>query len=107
MCSVTTLTEVESLIGAKILLDKSGLAELEDGYYRLPQLVGLQVVDARLGLVGRLVDIFTTAAHDTYIIEGDGGEIMIPAVPEMIIDIDLEGQVMEVDLPDGLVSINR
>jgi hypothetical protein len=32
---------------------------------------------------------------------------MIPAVPEMIIDIDLEGQVMEVDLPDGLVSINR
>lgn len=102
-----SLSAVEPLVGAKIMLDQSGLPDLEEGQYRIHDLVGLKVIDNERGLIGHLVDVFTTAAHETYIVEGEDGEIMIPAVPEMITGIDLEGQIMEVDLPDGLISINR
>lgn len=102
-----SLTAVEPLVGSMILLAKEDLPELGDGRYRIHELVGLQVVDGRLGPVGRLIDIFTTAAHDTYVVEGDAGEVLIPAVPEIVTDIDLDEQIMKVDMPEGLVSINR
>ena len=102
-----SLSEVEPLVGAKVLLKEDELPEPEEGQFRIHRLVGLQVVDEQLGPLGRLVDMFTTAAHDIYIVEGEAGEILIPAVPEFITDIDIDGQVMQVDLPDDLVSINQ
>lgn len=102
-----SLTAVEPLIGSFILLDEAELPELEDGHYRFHKLVGLQVVDVQHGLLGSLVNRMSTAAHDTYVVEGEAGEILIPAVPEFIIDIDLEGQIMKVDLPEDLVLLNR
>ncbi|MDT8420011.1 MAG: ribosome maturation factor RimM [Desulfuromonadales bacterium] len=102
-----SLTSVAPLIGAKVLLNEDELPEPDDGQFRFHRLVGLQVVDEQLGPLGRLVDMFTTAAHDTYIVEGGAGEILIPAVPEIITGIDIDGRVMHVDLPDGLVSINQ
>jgi len=89
------------------LLDESELPALADGQYRFYQLVGLQVVDVQHGPLGSLMNLMTTAGHDTYIVDGDSGEILIPAVPEFILDIDLEGQTMKVDLPEDLISLNR
>lgn len=102
-----SLTAVEPLIGSTVLLDETSLPELEEGHYRFHQLDGLQVVDVQHGLLGHLVNLMTTAAHDTYVVDGESGEILIPAVPQFIVDIDLEGQVMKVDLPEDLVSLNQ
>lgn len=102
-----SLTAVESLIGSAILLDEAELSEPDAGRYRFHTLEGLKVIDRQLGPIGILVDMFTTAAHDTYVVHGDSGEILIPAVSLYITEIDLEGRIMTVDLPEGLVSLNR
>jgi len=102
-----TLTAVESLIGSSVLLEESDISEQKDGKYLFHTLEGLQVLDQRLGPIGRLVGMFTTAAHDTYVVEGESGEILVPAVSSFIIDIDLEDQIMKVDLPEDLISLNR
>ena len=102
-----SLTAVEPLIGSSILLEEDELSDVEDGHYRFYQLEGMQVVDVQLGPIGRLVSMFTTAAHDTYVVKGSSGEILIPAVPLYVTDIDLEGRIMKVDLPEGLVSLNQ
>lgn len=102
-----SLSSVEPLVGSLILLDEAELPELEDGYYRFHTLVGLQVVDEQFGLLGNLVSMFATAGHDTYIVEGDSGEVLIPAIPEFVVDINLEEKIMKVDLPEDLISLNR
>ena len=93
----------EPLVGAQVLLEPEQLPELAQGEFYWSQLKGLQVVDRRRGSLGELQQMFSTAAHDTYVVEGDYGEIMIPAVAQFILEIDIERQVMRVDLPDGLI----
>lgn len=93
----------EPLVGSKVKIPESSLPELDDDEYYWEELSGLQVIDRHYGDLGRLVRIFTTAAHDTYVVEGPFGEVLIPAVKEFVLAIDLEQRVVEVDLPAGLV----
>ena len=51
---------------------------------------------------GRVSDILETGSNDVYIVSGDGGEILIPALADVVQDIDLERGVMVVSLPEGL-----
>lgn len=102
-----SLTAVEPLIGARILLSEEQLPEPDDGLDYFHRLVGMQVVDRQLGEIGELVEMFTTAAHDTYVVQGRFGEVLIPAVAEFIAEIDQERRVVHVDLPEGLVFVNQ
>jgi len=98
-----TLDQVEQFVGATVLLPEALLPELDDDEYYWSQLKGLSVVDRQLGPIGHLQQMFSTAAHDTYIVKGARGEIMIPAVEQFILEINLQEQIVRVDLPDGLV----
>lgn len=64
----------------------------EDEYYH-HQLIGLQVVDESGRELGSLEDILTTGANDVYIVRApDGGELMLPAVAEVVLEVDLENR---------------
>lgn len=93
----------EPLLGAQLLIDRSQLPELEDDEYYWHQLKGLSVIDCQHGLLGHLEQMFTTSAHDTYVVNGVRGEIMIPVVEQFVLGIDLQQRVINVDLPDGLL----
>ena len=94
---------VEHMPGGLVLLPEAQLPELEEDEFYWSQLTGLQVIDRSRGPIGNLRQIFTTAAHDTYVVKGEYGEVMIPAVAQFVLEIDLEKQVMNVDLPEGLI----
>jgi 16S rRNA processing protein RimM len=64
---------------------------LEEGDYFITDLIGLPVIDADNGKeYGTVSEVFNTGASDIYTVKTAEGERMIPAVPEFIIDIDLE-----------------
>lgn len=94
---------VEQFIGGDVLLPEHLLPALQDDEYYWRQLKGLPVVDRQRGPIGHLDKMFSTAAHDTYVVKGALGEIMIPAVEQFILEINLQERVVKVDLPDGLI----
>jgi 16S rRNA processing protein RimM len=94
---------VQSLVGCEVLLHRSALPDLPDEEYYWFELEGLNVVDRRCGELGILEELFSTAAHDIYVVRGRYGEVLIPAVAEFIVEIDRVGRRMLVDLPEGLV----
>ncbi len=98
-----SINQVESFVGAQLLLAEDQLPDLHEDEYYWGQLQGLQVIDSRFGSLGTLEDVFSTSAHDTYVVAGRCGEILIPAVHQFIKEIDLEGGEMHVDLPEGLL----
>ncbi len=72
-------------------------------YYH--QLLGLQVVTDEGHALGRLVEILETGANEVYIVEtAEGKEILLPAIDEVVLGIDLEQGVMTVHLLEGLVD---
>lgn len=98
-----SINRVESMVGGHILINEDLLPELGDDQYYWGDLKGLEVVDQEHGSIGQLQDLFASAAHDTYVVKGRFGEVLIPAVRQFILDVDLEGRVMQVALPEGLI----
>jgi 16S rRNA processing protein RimM len=98
-----SLEEVQGLTGAAVLVDLKRLPALPQGSYYWHQLRGLRAIDKQDGDLGTLDQLFSTAAHDIYVIHGRYGEVMIPAVAQFITEIDLAAGQILFDLPEGLV----
>lgn len=98
-----SIDDVQALAGADVLVRRADLADPPAGEPYWLDLQGIAVVDRTLGDLGTLEDLFTTAAHDVYVVHGTYGEVLIPAVDAFITKIDHEARRMLVDLPAGLV----
>ena len=89
----------EALIGKKIFLPEGDFPRLAKGEYYFFQLLGLSVSEEDGTPVGTLTEIMETGANDVYAVETeDGKEILIPAIPDCIKDVDLEKHIMTVHL---------
>lgn len=93
----------QPLRGRVLYLDREQ-DTLEDGQYYIQDLIGLTVADAGTGEVyGTLSDVTETGANDVYHIAfPDGKTRLIPAIPQVIRSIDIDGGRMEICPLEGL-----
>ena len=64
---------------------------LEDGEYFIADLIGILVIDADTDKIyGKVKELINRGASDIYVIETPNGEVMIPAVDEFIINVDIQ-----------------
>lgn len=98
-----SINQVDHLVRSRVLVAETDLPELEEDEFYWGQLQGLKVIDRERGDIGELTNIYSTAAHDTYVVMGRFGEVLIPVVKEFVLEIDLEEGVVTVALPHGLV----
>ena len=94
---------VSTFVGCEVLMLRSELPELESDESYWQDIQGLEVIDQHYGNLGSIEDMFTTAAHDIYVVQGPFGEVLIPVVDQFICDVDIAGNRMMVNLPEGLV----
>jgi 16S rRNA processing protein RimM len=68
------------------------------------ELFGFQVVDENENLLGELVEIIETGANDVYVVKNEAGkEILLPAIPSVILELDPVRRFMRVHLLEGLI----
>jgi 16S rRNA processing protein RimM len=103
---VVDLTQAGSLVNTEIFLDRSKLSPLAEGEYYWHEIEGLSVVSVGGERLGVLSGVLATGAHDVYIVKGEKGEILVPAVEQIVKTIDPEKGFMLVDLPLGLIELN-
>ena len=99
---ITNRNLVEELIGWELYIERARLPELEPGVYYWSDLIGLDVVTADGGYLGKIETIIQTGSNDVYVVKDQENEILIPALDNVVIDIDLKKKEMQVDLPEGL-----
>ncbi len=75
----------------------------EDEYYE-HQIIGLEVWTDEGEYLGLVDHIIYTGANDVYVVQGPRGEVLLPAIRDVILDIDLEAERMTVHLLPGLVE---
>jgi len=83
-------------------LDASGLPEGEFYYH---ELLDMDVIDEEGNPLGTLTEILETGANDVYVVTGAAGrELLLPAIPQVVLDVDLKLKKMKVRLIPGLVD---
>lgn len=96
---VDSMTDAEKLKNMLVAVPESELCELEEDEYWHFQLEGLEVEDEQGNHVGRLAQVLENPGHDLYLVKGPRGEVLVPAVSEYVLDIDLEAGRVRVRLP--------
>lgn len=94
----------ERLRGMLVQVPIEEAVPLEEGEYYYFQLIGVDVETDEGEWLGRVADVIEGGAHDVYIIRGPRGEILLPAVEDVILELDLESQKMVVHLLPGMVE---
>jgi 16S rRNA processing protein RimM len=80
----------ESLRGLLVQIPAADAAPLPSGSYYFHQIIGLEVRGCDGQLYGAITSILTTASNDVYVVEGGQGRILIPAIPDVVRQVDLE-----------------
>ena len=79
--------------------------KLPDGEYYHHELLGLTVMDETGESLGKVTEIIETGANDVYVVSnGTSHEILLPAIAEVILEVDLKAKLMKVHLLPGLVE---
>lgn len=93
----------EEMRGMFVLTPIEEAAPLEEGEYYNFQLIGMKVETEDGEELGRLVEIVATGANDVYIVHGPLGEVLLPAIDDVVIEADAETKRMTVRLLPGIL----
>ncbi len=104
LATIDTRQDADKLRGRALTIPRAEIRPLaEDEYYAF-QLIGLEVLTTDGKYVGRIVDLMTTPANDVYVVQGKRGEILIPAIEDVVKSIDLEAKRVVIEAIEGLLA---
>lgn len=101
--SVPDRNAAETLRGAWLTIPESDLEPLPDGAFYHFQLVDMDVYTDEGERLGRIAEIIETPGNDVYIIrKPDERDLLLPAIKEVVLEVDTESSRMTVRLLPGL-----
>ncbi|MCR4687779.1 MAG: ribosome maturation factor RimM [Lachnospiraceae bacterium] len=100
----TSLNEVEGLRNKELFVDRAHAVKLQKDEYFISDLIGMKVVTDEGAEFGELTDVMTTGANDVYVVKTtDGKEVLLPAIKECVLKVDMNERVMSVHIMEGLL----
>ena len=106
LAGIDSRDQAETLVGREVEGEAQRFPELPAGEYYWFQILGLPVVHAGDGTVlGVLTEIWPTGAQDIYVVRQGKREVLLPAVEEVIQEVDLKGGCLKVWPPEGLLDL--
>ncbi len=100
---IDTPEEAGKLRNTWVYIKASDAPPLPKGQIYQHELFGFQVVDENDNPLGQLIEIIETGANNVYVVrDASGKEILLPAIPSVILDLDTDRRLMRVHLLEGL-----
>ncbi len=99
-----SINDIEKYKRSKLLVPREQAVPLKKDEYFVADMIGLSVVTDTQEPFGELKDVLSTGANDVYVVaRADGSEVLLPAIRECILDVDMEKRMMRVHIMDGLL----
>lgn len=102
---IESIEDAKKWVGSTLAVAEEGLRPLEPGEYYYYQVLGLDVYDTHGQWLGVLSRVWSKKGGDLYVVQGTAKEYLIPAVKELIEQIDLPGRKIIVNPPPGLLDL--
>lgn len=101
---IDNINDIEMYKQRELWIPREEAQELEEDEYYIGDLIGMDVLLEDGSKFGVLKDVMETGANDVYVVETtDGQEVLLPAIKECILDVDVEEDTMTVHLMKGLI----
>ena len=101
---IDNINDIEKYRGKSLMIDREDAVDLDEDEYFIADMIGMKVCTEDGSEFGTLKDVMETGANDVYIIDSlEHGEVLIPAIRECILDVDMDEECMTIHLMEGLV----
>jgi 16S rRNA processing protein RimM len=97
--------EADAILGNHVYLPLKMLPKLTGNKFYFHEVIGFEVEDKRLGIVGEIQSINDSSAQPLFEVLNDGVEILIPMIDHFLVKIDRENKKVIMDLPEGLIEM--
>ena len=98
------INDIERYKRCPLLIERENAVPLEEGEYFIADMIGMKVITDEGENFGILKDVMETGANDVYVIEHPSeGEVLVPAIKEGILDVDIENRQMKIHVMNGLI----
>ncbi len=94
---VSSREGAEKMRGMLFYMLRQDAPALEEGRYYICDLIGCTVEDAKGNTIGTLKEVLQPGANDVYVIAGGRGEVLLPVIPQLILETDVENRRIVVD----------
>ncbi|MFI8686296.1 ribosome maturation factor RimM [Rossellomorea sp. NPDC077527] len=99
------INEVEKFKEGILKVQEDQLQDLEEGEYYFHEIVGCTVRTTAGEELGTVKEILSPGANDVWVVKGERGkEYLIPYIEDIVISVDIEGQLITIEPMEGLLS---
>ncbi len=100
------INDIERYRGKELWIRRDQAVDLKKDEYFIADLVGMTVTAEDGRMLGTLTDVIQTGANDVYVVKMENGkEILLPAIRQCILHVDVEAGQMQVHLLPGLLDL--
>ena len=101
---IDDIGEAEKFKNFYIKINRKDAVELEEDSYFIVDIIGCKVFTDENEFLGKVIDVFQTGSNDVYTVKNnEDKEILLPAIEDVIKDIDIANKKIVVKLMDGLI----
>lgn len=101
---IDNINDIEKYKGKSLLVNREHAVKLQKDEYFIADMIGLSVFTEDGAMFGELKDVLETGANDVYVIASPKhGEVLVPAIKQCILDVDIAQRKMVIHLMEGLV----
>ena len=106
LSGIDDMDRAAKLRGAELYVSRADAVPLEEGEYYIADLLGMEVLSDEGEVLGHVKDVLETGANDVYIVQQPKGKpLLLPAIPDCVLEIDVEAGRMRVHLMEGLLEL--
>lgn len=102
---IDTLNDVEKYRKSSLYVTRENAVRLGRDEYFCADLIGLRILDEDGKAIGSLRDVLETGANDVYVIDlSDGRELLLPAIKQCVLEVNVSEGFMRIHILDGLLD---
>lgn len=102
---IADMNTAEEFIGGVLKVSKGELVELPVDTYYIFEIIGMEVVTDQGMLLGTLKDVLQTGSNDVYVVAGESKDYLIPAIKDIVKQIDKDNRKIHIKPLEGLLDI--
>lgn len=101
---IDNIEEAEKYRNCYLKINRKDAVELDEDSYFIVDIIGCEVYTDGQELLGKVIDVFPTGSNDVYTVKGiNNNEILIPAIEDVIKDVDIKNKKIIIHLMEGLI----
>jgi len=101
---IENIQEAKMIVGSFLEVEREKAVKLPKDTYFVFEIIGLEVYTENNIFLGKVENVISTGSNDVYIVKGkDKNELFIPAIREVVKNVNLENKRITINMVDGLI----